>query len=483
MAEEFNQWDFYPLNLRPEQVNNPLSFITTFFDHDSLPGHLETLQNWCFTILKPDFYRDEKGSPSGLLYFHKLTICIIEAAHLIKDMSDKPNVSVTANELSYEQREWSYYPVSLSKEQQLNPYLLLDDFFSQYNLPQYRAMLYDWLEHGLSSKPAREFIEPLDLLTVNENLEKLFGAAWFIFQRLSPKPSLKFDTPIGRVPFSLSANLSQAEREVYAVKLYNLNSNMPDKQGVLISKLISIIIHKVNSVQAVIYLGTAPNDKIYALVLTANEEQRLAQSLAGMIEDSCRETAKVVALVHHASALFTGLKRSNLFFNTALGCPAVYLSGGLLLPAAMPLSAVQHTATSSQWEHWHRLGLDFYNGAKYHLQQGADNAALFCLHQCSECVLVALVRAVLNYDINNHNLSRLLTITEMFTADLVMVFKTDEQGNLMLFNELKHAYVNVRYKDGYEAERNNVRALLGTVKQLLNVAERVYEQNLLMASL
>jgi HEPN domain-containing protein len=482
-AEEFNPWDFHPLNLRPEQVKNPLSVITTFFDHDSLPGHLETLQNWFFTILKPDFYRDEKGSPSGLLYFHKLTLCLVEAAHLIKDMPYKPNVTVSANDLSFEQREWSYYPVSLNKEQQLNPYLLLDDFFNQYNLPQYRAMLYDWLEHGLSLQPAREFIEPLDLLTVHENLQKLFDAAWFIFQRLSVKPSLKCATPMGRVPFSLSAKLSQAEREVYTVQLYKLNNHMPDKQAVLISKLVSIIIHKIGSVQAVIFLGTASKDKIYLLVLTANEEQRLAQSLAGMIEDSCKESANVVALVHHASALFTGLKRGNLFFNTALGCPAVYLSGELLLPSAIPLSAIQHNTTSSQWQHWHRLGLDFYNGAKYHLEQGADNAALFCLHQCSECILVALVRAVLNYDINNHNLSRLLTITEMFTAELAIVFKTDEPGNLMLFNELKHAYVNVRYKDGYEANRSNVRVLLGTVKQLLNVAERVYKQHLLISSL
>ncbi|MEB0276881.1 hypothetical protein, partial [Cryobacterium sp. 5B3] len=78
------------------------------------------------------------------------------------------NVTVSANDLSFEQREWSYYPVSLNKEQQLNPYLLLDDFFNQYNLPQYRATLYDWLEHGLSLQPAREFIESLDLLTVHE---------------------------------------------------------------------------------------------------------------------------------------------------------------------------------------------------------------------------------------------------------------------------------------------------------------------------
>ncbi|MEB0248988.1 MULTISPECIES: HEPN domain-containing protein [unclassified Mucilaginibacter] len=482
-AEEFNHWDFYPLNLTPEQVINPLSVITTFFDHDSLPGHLETLQNWCFSVLKPDFFRDEKGSPSGLLYFHKLTLCLVEAASLIKDLPDKPNVTVTANDLSYEQREWSYYPVSLNKEQQLNPYLQLEDFFNHYNLPQYRAMLYDWLEHGLSRQPAREFIEPLDLLTVQENLQKLFGASWFIFQRLSHKPSLKSDLHVSRVPFSLSANLSQAEREAHFVTLYSLDGNLRDKQAALMSSLISIIIHKVSSVQAILYLGAAPNDKLYLLVLTDNEEQRLAQSLAGMIEDSCRETANVVALVHHASALFTALKRGNLFFNTALSRPAVYLSGELLMPVALPLSAVQHTASSSQWKHWCNLANDFHNGAGFHLKQEAYNAALFCLHQCAECVLVALIRAVLNYDINNHNLSRLLTITEMFTADLNKVFGLDNAHNLALFNELKQAYVNVRYKDGYEAEKHSVKVLSDTVKQLLNVAEKVYEQHLLRGSL
>jgi hypothetical protein len=41
-AEEFNHLDSHPLNLRPEQVNDPLSVIA-FFDHDNLPSHLDTL--------------------------------------------------------------------------------------------------------------------------------------------------------------------------------------------------------------------------------------------------------------------------------------------------------------------------------------------------------------------------------------------------------------------------------------------------------
>ncbi|MBD1394626.1 hypothetical protein [Mucilaginibacter glaciei] len=245
-------------------------------------------------------------------------------------MKGKPDVSVTDETLSFEQRAWSYYPLSLTKEQQLNPYLFLEAFFGKYNLPQYREHLYDWLEYGLSVKPAGEFMEAEDLLTVNENLQKLFDAAWFIFQRTSAKPSLRNDVKEEKVLFSLSANLSSAEREAIPVSMYQLDSGLQGKQSALISSIVSIIIHKINSVKAIVYLGAAPLNKLYLLVLTDNEEQRQSQGLAGMIEDSCRETANVVALVHHSSALFTGLKRGNRFMNTALTRSPAYLSGDLL---------------------------------------------------------------------------------------------------------------------------------------------------------
>ncbi|RWY55395.1 HEPN domain-containing protein [Mucilaginibacter gilvus] len=439
------------LNLKPAEIITPFIVIADFFDVDSLPGHLERLQTWRKCILEDQYFKGDKGSPSELLNFYKLNVCLLEAAYLLKSKTD-PLINENAD-----------------------TYFVFRQIYQDYNLSAYQVILYQWLEFGLSASAANEFIGTIDLIRVYENLQKLYNAAWEIHRQSASVSSLQIK--------DLIEQGEEHSLDSRGVNLYNLNAALESNQQETISGLVAKIKYKVNSVQAVIHLGTAPNDKIYLLVLTANGEQRLAQSLAGMIEDSCRETANVVALVHHASALFTGLKRGNLFFNTALSRNAVYLSGELLLPVTMPLSAIQHNTTSSQWQHWHRLGLDFYNGAKYHLQQGADNAALFCLHQCAECILVALVRAVLNYDINNHNLSRLLTITEMFTADLVMVFKLNEPGNLMLFNELKHAYVNVRYKDSYKAERSNVRALLGTVKQLLNVAERVYEQHMLVSSL
>jgi HEPN domain-containing protein len=218
------------------------------------------------------------------------------------------------------------------------------------------------------------------------------------------------------------------------------------------------------------------------LVLTTNEEQRMAQSLAATIEQSCEKVADVVALVHHASALFTALRYNNVFFNNALKCPAVFLSGGLLLPTVLSSHAALDK-DSFLWKHWHGQSADFLKGAEYHIGEGAYNAALFCLHQSAECALTAVIRGVLGYNINNHNLSRLIAITQMFTADISGVFATANEQDLSLFNVLKNAYVNVRYKDSYQAKGEEVSDLFSFANKLTMVVEQVYLRYKLVNSL
>ena len=81
-AAIYNEWYYLPQSLRPEEIEEPMNVINNFFDHDSLPGHLEILRKWCYTLFKDDYYRNEQGSPSGLLYHHELTLNLVEAAYL-----------------------------------------------------------------------------------------------------------------------------------------------------------------------------------------------------------------------------------------------------------------------------------------------------------------------------------------------------------------------------------------------------------------
>ena len=46
METAFNEWDFYPLHLKPKEINDPLLILHDFFADDSLAGHLERLKEW-----------------------------------------------------------------------------------------------------------------------------------------------------------------------------------------------------------------------------------------------------------------------------------------------------------------------------------------------------------------------------------------------------------------------------------------------------
>jgi HEPN domain-containing protein len=465
----------YTLYLEPDEISNPLIVLADFFSDDWLPCQLDWLREWRDYVLKDDYYRDQKGSPVGLLNFYKHTIKLIEATWLLKQSGNSLRNTPQVMDLAIERNTWRDFPVNLSNAELINPYHVIDDFFETIDMLKYREELYEWLEHGLSKNGAKEFIETRDFISVYENLQKLFSAAWMIYQRNGSSPYLK---DFSNLKFSAVSNWI-AKEAGNRIKVYQLNNEFCSTViQELIAKVISIIKYKVPSVQAVIYLGKASEyrDKFYLLVLTSNDETQQAQNIAGKIEDCCSGVANVMALVHHASCLFTGIEKNNRFFIKALHCPVIYLSGDFILPVAKSINLIiQSEENVFDWDHWYGQAKDFFCGADFYRKNGAYNPALFSLHQCVECLLIALVRGVLGYRINNHNLSRLMNLTGMFTKDLIYVSNWDDEGYQERFKVLKHAYMNVRYKDKYETDSDTVDRLYQIVSLLLPVAEQVYK--------
>jgi HEPN domain-containing protein len=460
----FNQWKNCPLHLSTEQITNPLLILRLFFDDDWLPGHLERLKEWRRCVLKDEYYKGQKNSPAELLYFHRLNIRLVEAAYLLKG-SKKPKFSP----LTDEQETWRDYPVNLSDAELINPLLVLSEFFEDYTLPQYREQLYEWLEYGLSAKAANEFIETDDLISVYENLQKLYSVAWLMHQRTA------YET-IEEIADITNMNTSSD------VQVYQLDNEIKPEQTELISSLVSIIRHKVTTVQAIIYLGKNlhQSGKLFLLVLTAGTEQRQAISLSSPLEESCQKAGEVTVLVHYSAAMIKGVQDHNLFFNTAVNSPVIYLSGDLFLPVRQSVSSQDLPAN---WERWHIQGKDFLKGAAFYLQLEAYGPALFLLHQCVESLLVAVIRAVLGYHINVHNLTKLLSITQMFTDDIASVFNLEQPESKYRFTLLKDAYINVRYRDNYRPDGKSIDALYRIVMRFVAVTESVYAKHTIINSL
>lgn len=345
------------LNLKPAEINNPFSVLADFFDVDGLPGHLERLETWRKCILEDQYFKGDKGSPSELLHFYKLNICLLEAAYLLKDKS---------------------HPFF---KEAASPYLDFKQAFEYYDLSAYRAILYQWLEFGLSANAANEFIDTKDLIRIYENLQKLYNAAWKIHQQSAGVSSLQIKDSIEQSDDNLIDN--------NGVNLYHLNTAIESHQQETISTLVAKIKDKVSTVQAIIYLGQPPvvNGSIFLLVLIDDNEQRQLQCIASTIEENCRQITSVSALVHRPSRL-NRASGDNLFFSNALKSPIIYLSGESLLPA---ITVTRHSLREKElfiWQRWMEQGKGFLKGAEYYLTIGADSAALFSLEQAAECFLI-----------------------------------------------------------------------------------------------
>jgi len=100
--------------------------------------------------------------------------------------------------------------------------------------------------------------------------------------------------------------------------------------------------------------------------------------------------------------------------------------------------------------------------------------AALSLHQSAENALIAIIRAVLGYKLNVHNLSRMLRITEMFTDELVKVFELSTLEGAQSFTLLQSAYNDARFSDGFMPDEESVKQILRTVRQFVEVAETVY---------
>ena len=466
-ASEYNTWASCPINLSPKQITDPLSVFGDFFSDDSLPGHLQRLRDWRDYVLKDDFYRDIKGSPAGLAYFYKLNVCLVEAAFLIETNNTVPPFYFL-RDVGDRKITTTFF---LKEDELRNPALVLKTLFERYNLSWYRDQLWEWLEHGLSVKGAKEFIETIDLVYLYESLQRLYETAW-LFCQCAGYDVIQFhddtDTTI-RV---------ECDDPVSIYRLSNITSPAHSEK---IKAVVSKIKHKLPTVQAIVDLGTSPVHpaKLFLLVLTADEENGTAQSLCCMLEESCNDIADLTVLVHYSSSFLSGLNKGHTFFRSALKCPVVYLSGELLLPALYEIRPVTDECVNS-WERWRKQGENFYAGAEFFIGKKAYDASLFCMHQCAESLLTALIRVGLGYRINNHNLSRLLKLTQLFTNDLANVFSNEP---MELFEILKGAYIDVRYKDNFAADEKAVKSLLPIVRKLKERAVKVQQTSILAYNL
>lgn len=173
-----------------DEITDPIKVVHEFFSHSWLPNHLKVLKRWrndaAFESEEP-----KKCSPEYLVYNYELSIKLIEAAWLLKhhklgklDFDDKQENELAKCYIKTEKKKLRNYPQHLSIREIVKPSSVLKKMFRIYKLDGYKKILHTWLHNALSTSFMEESLSKAEVITVYEQLVKLFEATWLISQRI-----------------------------------------------------------------------------------------------------------------------------------------------------------------------------------------------------------------------------------------------------------------------------------------------------------
>lgn len=132
---------------------------------------------------------------------------------------------------------------------------------------------------------------------------------------------------------------------------------------------------------------------------------------------------------------------------------------------------------SQEWMHSFDLASGFLELASHALANKNQDIAVFLLHQSMEQLCIASIKAHLNYRPTTHNIVRLISLVCCYIPHAKELFPCNTKDERELFDFLKRAYSDVRYKASYQIPSHLASSLLRRVTEFKNLIEQRYEQD------
>lgn len=168
--------------------------------------------------------------------------------------------------------------------------------------------------------------------------------------------------------------------------------------------------------------------------------------------DDHSEIQTEVNIIHHNIHFLNERITESYYFFTDIAQEGVLLydSGRYELATPGPVTpALQARKSQEDLTYWMEKGDNFYEGFKFYLGNQKHKEAVFLLHQATECYYAAIILVFTGYKARGHNLKWLnnqaITIDIGFREVFPMTTKEEKD----LFQLLKKAYIDARYKKNY----------------------------------
>jgi len=213
------------------------------------------------------------------------------------------------------------------------------------------------------------------------------------------------------------------------------------------------------------------------LVITGPGDERKDYEVQDVIENRCVYKTPVTVIVHDIEFINKMLSEGQYFF-TDIEKEGILLydAGRVALAERRPLSSEQaQTIARRYYDQWYGGAKEFYIDAQNACQRGSYKNAAFYLHQAAERAYNAIVLVYSGYKPKTHNLYKLKRYSKRFSEELDNIFPYNTAQEKHLFELLKRAYIDSRYKDDYMITESELSILLPRVQQLLDITKTLCE--------
>jgi hypothetical protein len=191
-AHQKNKPDFYLNRLALEEMADLYTkVLKAFFKFDTVQGTIKSFNAACQAALAEE-YNWKQGSPGNLVYLYERLEMFLEAYYLIKNKQHKKvrHKKVTKSiKIDFEK---SVLPCPLSLEELQDPDGIINQFFDFNRLEEWKRLTHLWMESGISNFSIADNLQPDELLTYYQHIEKLIYAGYWINATRENKRKLNF---------------------------------------------------------------------------------------------------------------------------------------------------------------------------------------------------------------------------------------------------------------------------------------------------
>ncbi len=191
--------------------------------------------------------------------------------------------------------------------------------------------------------------------------------------------------------------------------------------------------------------------------------------------NDCKRSTSVSIISHDINEFNKKLEMGEYFFiDIKKEGVMLYDSGKFSLAKPKKLSNEERKVVAKEdFDYWFESANQFYETYKIHLNKEWYKLAAFQLHQTTERLYVALLLVFTQYRPKLHDLTKLSKKVRCFDPRLLTVFPSKTKKEKHLFNLLKRAYVEARYKKSYTITKEELEYLSLRVEKLIKFTEEI----------